>query len=160
MENVITIGRKHVPIEQIAYVEPFELAPDAEFKPEKPFKGRVVLLDRDTVLTEATPQEFADAHAFRMLAEDSVATNPAVSFRVESFETTEGFKPAKPYQTRLMWRDPTGKNQSKLLLTRPETVIAVALRGESSDASTERKQPRRPAQRRTARTRAAVRAEM
>lgn len=138
----------------------FELAPDADFKPEKPFKARVVLLDRDTVLTEATPQEFADAHGFRMLAEDSVATNPAVSFRVESFETTEGFNPAKPYQTRLMWRDPTGKNQSKLLLTRPETVIAVALRGESSEAAgTERKRPRRPAQRRGARLRAAARAD-
>jgi hypothetical protein len=160
MENVITIGRKHVPIEQIAYVEPFELAPDAEFRPEKPFKARVVLLDRDTVLTEATPQEFADAHGFRMLAEDSVATNPAVSFRVESFESTEGFNPAKPYQTRLMWRDPSGRNQSKLLLTRPETVIAVALRGESSEAGTERKRPRRPVQRRTARPRAAARAEM
>jgi hypothetical protein len=159
MENVITIGRRHVPIEQIAYVEPFEIAADSDFKPEKPFKARVVLLDRDTVLTEATPQEFADAHGFRMLAEDNVATNPAIPFRVESFEPTEGFAPAKPYQTRLMWRDPTGKNQSKLLLTRPEAVIAVALRGESSDAGGERKRPRRPAQRRAARPRGAARAE-
>jgi hypothetical protein len=160
MENVITIGRRHVPIEQIAYVEPFEPSANTDFQPEKPFKARVVLLDRDTVLTEATPQEFADAHGFRMLVEDTVATNPSVGFRVESFEPTEGFRPAKPYQTRLMWRDPTGKNHSKLLLTRPEAVIAVAVRGESSEAGTERKRSRRPAQRRTARPRAAVKAEM
>jgi hypothetical protein len=57
---------------------------------------------------------------FRMLAEDNVATNPAVTFRVESFEPTDGFKPAKPYQTRLLWRDPASKSQSKLLITRPE----------------------------------------
>src|SRR3984957_19220947 len=159
MENVITIGRRHVPIEQIAYVEPFETSANTDFKPEKPFKARVVLFDRETVLTEATPQEFADAHGFRVLAEDNVATNPAIAFHVESFEPTEGFKPTKPYQTRLMWRDPAGKNQSKLLLTRPEAVIAVALRGESSDTGGERKRPRRPAPRRTARPRAAARAE-
>jgi hypothetical protein len=159
MENVITIGRRHVPIEQIAYVEPFELSANTDFKPEKSFKARVVLLDRETVLTENTAREFADAHGFRMLAEDNVATNPAVAFRVESFEPTEGFRPEKPYQTRLMWRDPTGKSQSKLLLTQPETVIAVALRGESSEVGTERKRPRRPAQRRGARPRATVRAD-
>jgi hypothetical protein len=159
MENVITIGRRHVPIEQIAYVEPFEPSANSDFKPEKPFKARVVLLDRETVLTETTPQEFADAHGFRMLAEDNVATNPAVAFRVENFEPTDGFRPAKPYQTRLMWREPTGKSQSKLLLTQPETVIALALRGESLEAGVERKRPRRPAQRRTARPRAAARAE-
>src|ERR1700719_764228 len=101
MENVITIGRRHVPIEQTAYVEPFEPAANGDFQPEKPFKARVVLHDRDTVLTEATPQEFADAHGFRMLAEDNVATNASVAFRVESFEPTDGFRPEKPYQTRL-----------------------------------------------------------
>jgi hypothetical protein len=159
MENVIIIGRRHVPIEQIAYVEPFEPSANPDFQPEKPFKARVVLLDRETVLAEFTPQEFADAHGFRMLTEDNVATNPSVTFRVESFEATDGFTPAKPYQTRLMWRDPTGKNQSKLLLTGPEAVIAVALRGESLEASADRKRPRRPAQRRAARTRSAARAE-
>jgi hypothetical protein len=160
MENVITIGRRHVPIEQIAYVEPFEIAADSDFKPEKPFKARVVLLDRDIVLAEAAPHEFADPHGFRLLVEDNVATNPAVTFRVESFEPTEGFRPTKPYQMRLMWRDPAGKNQSKLLLTRPEAVIAVALRGESLEAdTTERKRPRRPPRRRAARPRWALRAE-
>jgi hypothetical protein len=156
MENVITIGRKHVPIEQIAYVEPFDPSANMDFKPEKPFKARVVLLDREATLAEAAPHEFADAHGFRLLAEDNVATNPAVGFRVESFEPTEEFKPTKPYQTRLMWRDPAGKNQSKLLLTKPEVVIAVALRGESESGPDRRERPRRPARSRAPRRRAAV----
>jgi len=153
MQNVITIGPKHVPIEQIAYVEPFDPAANPEFKPEKPFKARVVLLNRETVLTESTPQEFAEAQGFRMLPEDNVATNPAVTFRVESFEPTKDFNPTKPYQTRLKWRDADGNEKSRLLLAKPETVIAVARRSQSEPA-TDRKPSRRPAQRRTPRQRA------
>ena len=158
MQKVITIGNKHLPIEQIAYVEPFDPAANTEFKPEKPFKARVVLLNRETVLTESPPQEFAEAHGFRLLSEDNVATNPAVTFRVESFESTDGFKPAKPYLTRLKWRDPEGNDRYKLLLTKPETVIAVALRGES-EPGTDRKRPGQPAQRRTSRQRTNLRAD-
>jgi hypothetical protein len=55
--------------------------------------GRVVLLNRETVLTEATPQEFANANGFRLLPEDNVATNPAITFRVGSFAPTEDFNP-------------------------------------------------------------------
>ena len=158
MQNVITIGRRHVPIEQIAYVEPFDPATNPEFKPEKPFKARVVLLNRDIVLTESLPQEFAEAHGFRLLAEDNVATNPAVAFRVESFEPTNDFNPTKPYLTRLKWRDQDGNEKSRLLLTKPETVIAVALRGDS-EPGTARKSPRRTSPRRTPRHRAAARAD-
>jgi hypothetical protein len=156
MENVVTIGRRHVPVEQIAYVEPFEISANSDFKPEKPFKTRVVLVDREFVLAEATPREFAEAHGFRMLAEDNVATNPAVSFRVESFEATDDFRPTKPYQTRLMWRDPAGKNQSKLLLTKPNAVLAIALRGESDSSPDRKESPRRPARTRAPRRRAAA----
>jgi hypothetical protein len=59
MQNVITIGRELVPVEQIAYIEAFE--PNGQFKPDKPYKGRVVLLNRETVLTETAPQDFAEA---------------------------------------------------------------------------------------------------
>ena len=38
----------------------------------------------------------------------------------------------KPYQSRLKWRDQDGEEQSKLLLTKAETVIAVVLRGEAA----------------------------
>jgi hypothetical protein len=87
----------------------------------------------DSVLTEETPQAFAAANGFRMLQMDGVATNPAVRFRVESFVPAEGFAPRKEYVTRLLWRDLDGNDQSKLLLSDPETVLAVAVRG-STDA--------------------------
>src|SRR5271170_563086 len=105
-QNIIAIGRKRFPIEEIALVEPFEppAEPSPRFTSDKDFKARVVLIDRYNVLTEDT------------------------------FEASEGFTPRKPYQSRLKWRDQDGNEQSKLLLTRPETVIAVILRGEAAPA--------------------------
>jgi hypothetical protein len=66
-----------------------------------------------------TVEAFAEANKFRRLPDDNVATNPAVRFRVETFEPSEGFQPRKPYQSRLKWRDQDGNEQSKLLLTKP-----------------------------------------
>ncbi|GLR90895.1 hypothetical protein [Bradyrhizobium iriomotense] len=37
--KVITIGKKLVPVEQVAFVEPFDPAANPEFKPEKDYKG-------------------------------------------------------------------------------------------------------------------------
>jgi hypothetical protein len=91
-----------------------------------------VLIDRYNVLTEDTVEAFAEANKFRRLPDDNVATNPAVRFRVETFEPSEGFQPRKPYQSRLKWRDKDDNEQSKLLLTKPETVIAVVLRGQAA----------------------------
>src|SRR5258708_16204193 len=97
--KVITIGRRVVPTEQIALVEAFDPAGNPEFKPEKDFKARVVLLNRDTVLTEETPQAFAEKHDLRLLAEDSVAVNPPLPFPVAPFAPTPRFTPPKPYTT-------------------------------------------------------------
>lgn len=144
MENVITVGKRLLPVEQIALVEAFDPASNPDFKPEKEFKARVVLLSRDTVLTETTPQEFATAHGFRLLTEDNVAANPAIAFSVESFEATESFRPTKPYQTRLKWRDREGNEQSKLLLTKPEAVLALVLRQTDATASIPKKAVKRP----------------
>ena len=135
--------------------EPFEPPANGQFKPEKPYKGRVVLLNRETVLTETAPQEFAEAHGFRLLPEDNVATNPLITFRVASFVPTQDFNPAKPYQTRLTWRAPDGNSHSKLLLTKPETVIAIALRGETEPGDERKARPRGPAHPRTPRKRTA-----
>jgi hypothetical protein len=157
MQNIITVGRKHVPLEHIVLVEPFEPNANSDFRPDKDFKARLVLINRETLLIEAAPREFADAHGFPVLIEDNVATNPNITFRVESFEPTEDFKPTKPYLTRLKWRGQDGKEYSKLLVTKPEEVIAVALRGASS--AFERKPPRRAAQRRGSRPRAALRVD-
>jgi len=118
--NIVTIGKLLVPVEQIAFVETFDPASNPEFKPEKPFKGRVVLLNRDTVLTELAPQEFAEANGFHLFAEDNVAVNPLVAFRVETFTATETFKPSKAYLTRLKWFDPGRNERSRLLVTAPE----------------------------------------
>ena len=146
--QVITIGKRLVPAKQIAFVEAFDQASNPEFKPERDFKGRVVLLNRDTVLTEMTPQDFAATHDMRLLAEDNVAVGKAVAFRVETFTPTETFRPSKAYLTRIKWRDHDGNDQSKLLMTAPETVVTeLSLRRTESPA---RSKPaaRRPARRR------------
>jgi hypothetical protein len=93
------------------------------------------MVNRESVLTEEKPQAFAATNGFRMLQMDGVATNPAVHFRVESFAPAEGFTPGKAYATWLLWRDLDGNDQSKLLLSDPETVLAVAVRG-GADAYT------------------------
>jgi hypothetical protein len=161
MQNVVTIGKRLIPLEQIAFVEPFDPASNPDFKSDKPFKARVVLLNRDTVLTEIPSAEFAELHGFRMLSEDSIAVNPHVSFRVETFEPTESFKPEKPYATRLKWRDVDGSEHSKLLLSKPETAIAVVVRREAeprSDATPALRPIRSRPSRRGARRYEAVRA--
>lgn len=114
------------------------------------------MINRDSVLTEQTPQVFAEAHAFRVLEADQIATNPSVAFRVETFEPADGFTPSKAFSTRLLWRDRDGNDQSKLLIAAPETVLAVVVRGETDaqptsgsiasslpDESTVRRPPRR-----------------
>ena len=88
MENIVTVGRRLISLEQIDLVEPFDSAAQTDFKTEKPFKGRIILLNRKTVLTESLPQEFAEAHGFGMLPADGIAFNPAISFKVEKFEPT------------------------------------------------------------------------
>jgi hypothetical protein len=93
-QNIIAIGRKRIPIEEIALVEPFEppAEPAPRFTSDKEFKTRVVLIDRYSVLTEDSVEAFAEANKFRRLPDDNVATNPAVRFRVETFEPSEGFR--------------------------------------------------------------------
>jgi hypothetical protein len=146
MTDTITIGRKLIPLDHIAFIEPFEPSEHTRIRTEKDFKARVVLIDRESALTEETTSAFAEAHAFRMLEEDAVATNPAVHFRVESFAPGEGFQPRKPYRSRLLWRDYDGNQQSKLLLSPPEMVLRVAVRGEAAvepDAAEGRSAPLR-----------------
>jgi hypothetical protein len=144
MQDVITIGKRLIPLEQIAFAEPFDPASNPEFKPEKEFKARVVLLNRDTVLAEIAPQDFVEAHGFRVLAEDGIAVNPRIAFRVETFTPSESFNPQKAYVTRLKWRDPDGNEQSKLLLTKPEDVIRIVLRDGKEAEPARKGPPQRP----------------
>jgi hypothetical protein len=143
--KVITIGKRLVPAEQLAFVEPFDPSGNPEFKPEKDFKGRVVLLNREIVLTEQTPQEFALEHELHLFAEDNVAVNRAIRFKIETFEPTETFKPLRPYKTRLKWSDLAGDEQSKLLVTAPETVIAEILQAKTEPSTAAKRPARRQA---------------
>lgn len=124
MPHIITTGKRLVPVEDIALVEAFDARADSNIRSAKEFRARVVLVDRESLLIEQTQEAFATAHGFHWLAADQVALNPARRFRVESFAPAEGFTPTKPYATRVRWHD--GDNdQSKLLLTPPEDVVAL-----------------------------------
>ena len=151
--QIITIGKRLVPAEQIALVEPFDPASNPEFKPEKTYLARVVLLNRDTVLTETSPQAFAEANGFHLLADENIAINPSMAFSVETFTPTESFKPQKGYSTRIKWRDPDGNEQSKLLVMEPEAVVLELSRRGAKPAEETKPLPQRPARsRRRART--------
>jgi hypothetical protein len=155
--QVITIGKRLISAAQIAFVEVFDPSTNPEFKPERDFKGRIVLINRDTVLTEMTPGDFAETHNLRLLGEDNIAVNIDIAFRVETFSPTENFQPTKPYQTRLKWRDLDGNEQSKLLVAGPETVIADLSRRGSDSSPRAKGTPRRSARtRRTSRKSEAV----
>lgn len=143
MSNFVIVGRRVIPPEHIALVEPYDPAANPRFQTTRDFKGRVVMVNRDSILIEETPQTFAEANGFRMLSADRVATNPAIHFRVESFLPADGFRPSKPYASRILWRDLDGNDQSKLLLSEPETVAAVVIRGEADTAGSPATRPRR-----------------
>lgn len=64
--TVLTIGRKLVPLAQVALVELFDPSANPAFRPEKEYKSRLVLLSRDIVLTEQTVDEFATEHIPRV----------------------------------------------------------------------------------------------
>lgn len=131
--KTVTVGKKLIPLDHIALVEPFERPAHGRMRSDRAFQSRLLLVDRDSVLTEQDAAAFAEAHGFRMLKE-RVAVNPAVHFSVESFEPAEGFTPQKPYRLRLSWRDLDGNTQSKLLLAAPDTVLSIAVRGQNAQA--------------------------
>ncbi|MEA2879473.1 MAG: hypothetical protein QOF14_4669 [Hyphomicrobiales bacterium] len=97
----VTIGKRIVPVEHIALIEPFDPSTQTRMQSERPFQTRIVMIDRDSILTKEALATFAERYSFRMLNEDDIATNPAVHFSVEAFEASEGFTPTKPYRARL-----------------------------------------------------------
>jgi hypothetical protein len=59
MQKIVTIGRRLVPLDHIA-VEPFVRDETSDFKPEKAFQARIVVLDRDSgVSSSGRPQRAA-----------------------------------------------------------------------------------------------------
>jgi hypothetical protein len=91
-----------------------------------------------------------------MLAADCVATNPAIHFGVEEFQPAANFTPSKDFLTRLSWYDLDGNLHSKLLLTEPETALAVVVRGDATESKKVEPatQPKRPGRKRTRTNRA------
>jgi len=124
MATSVTVGRRLIPRNHVAFVEPY-IPGNSRVQSSRDFQGRVMLVNRDSVLIEESPRVFAQTHGFRMLDDDNLALNPAVQFSVETFVPAEDFKPEKAYASRLRWRDLDGNDQSKLLLSLPETVLEV-----------------------------------
>lgn len=124
MSNVITVGKRFIPREQIALVEPFEVNPNSTFQTSRTYEGRLVLVSSESMLIEETVEAF-EAHQFQLLAADRVALNPQVRFQVESFTPGKDFNPTKPFVTRLLWRDLDGNVRSKLLVSEPQAVLAI-----------------------------------
>jgi hypothetical protein len=143
MNVTVTIGNRLVPLEHIVAVEPFDPETRLPIATTRSFQGRVVLLDRESFLTEDPIDALALKHGFSLLREDRMYVNAVdVRFDVETFVPTQGFEPTKPFKSRLIWRDRNGEKQSKLLLSEPQTVLAIAVRGES-DPSSEQALPRK-----------------
>jgi hypothetical protein len=155
MSEIITIGTRLIPKKQIAFIEAFDPASaNPRFNSSKEFHGRLVLLNRDSALTEATVEAFAEEHGFRLLEADKLAANPGVDFAVERFEPSEKIQTNKPYATRLRWRDPySSEDQSKLLLTDPEKVAELLFGLNASPAP-------KPAERKTRRRANTAKAEV
>ncbi len=125
MATFVTIGRRLLAPEHLAFVEPYEASANPRVQTSRQFLSRVVLINRDSILIEEPAAAFAEANGFLRLPHDSVAINPLVFFQVEQFEAREGFVPERAYASRLLWRDRDGNQQSKLLMTEAETVFAV-----------------------------------
>src|SRR5260370_41637480 len=95
MSKNIQIGKRIVPVEHIAVVEPFDPETQKNMRSHRPFKSRIVLLNRDSILSESEALVLAKEHGFRVLSKDGVATNPTVHFSVERFEPSPDFQPSK-----------------------------------------------------------------
>ena len=134
MENVVRVSKHLLPIERIALFEPFVASAGEPLNTKKEFKTRIVLRDRISVLSEQAPDALAKEHGFRWIEADGIGVNPAIAFRVELFAPTETFKPSKEFKSRIAWNDEEGNTQSKLMLTAPEPLLALVVRGQSGDA--------------------------
>jgi hypothetical protein len=156
MSTFVIVGKRLIPREHIALVEPFEPSSNPRFNTTRPFLSRVVMVNRDSILIEESVSAFAEANGFRLLSADRVATNPAVHFRVETFLPAEGFRPARAYASRLLWRDLDSNDQSKLLLSYPETVLAVVVQGQKVDLPAASEKTTRPPRRKGRTTEAAT----
>ncbi len=152
MLATLTVGKRLIPLEQIALLEPFDPSSQSSIKSERAFQSRIVLLNRDSILSEESLDALTSQCGFRAVKEESISFNPSVLYSVEAFEAAGDFKPTKPYRTRLLWRDQTGFAQSKLLLIAPEEAIASIVRGGGPEAKDKPLKPKMTARKSRARS--------
>jgi hypothetical protein len=55
------IGKPLVPAEQVAFIEPYDPTANPRFQTAREYQARVVMVDRDSILTEQTIEDFATA---------------------------------------------------------------------------------------------------
>lgn len=101
MSEIVTVGRRLIPLDHIALVEPFDPS-QSRIQTSKEFKARVVMIARESILAEDAPATFAEAHGLRMLPDEGIAVSRRVHFGVEHFEPAEGFSPPKASQVRAL----------------------------------------------------------
>ncbi len=77
--TILSIGKRLVPLEHIVLVEPFDPSTQTRMQSDKPFQTRVVLLDRENLLSEQALATFVDKHGFRRVSEDGVTTPTSTS---------------------------------------------------------------------------------
>jgi hypothetical protein len=135
MTTTVELGKRIVPLSHVMLIEPFDPAAHPGMRTDKSFKARVTLIDRQSVLIEETPESFIEKHGFRLLVDDQIGINASVNFSIERFEPTPGFEPKRDYRTRLQWRDREGEIQSKLLVSPPEVVLAIAVTGDAEPSA-------------------------
>ena len=52
MDKVITIGKRLLPVEHIAFVEPYDPATNPKLQTSRAYQARIVLINRDRRLTK------------------------------------------------------------------------------------------------------------
>ena len=125
MANFLIVGRRQIPSGNVALVEPYMHPDHSIVRPMVRVCGRVILINRDSIVVGEHPISFSREHGFCWLQIDRVGLNPVVTFRVEDFLPQDGFVPSRAFASRIVWRDRDGNEQSKLLLSEPDTVLEV-----------------------------------
>lgn len=103
-----------------------------------------MLINGDSIFTEATVEEFVQEHGFNYLTADGIALNGVrVFFAVEGVDAPDA-GPPQAFHARLTWRAPDGTEVIRLLHTPPALVAAMMTGPNSSDRGRMFK-PSRPA---------------
>ena len=59
MTSMFQIGKRLVAAEQVALVEPYDPTANPRFQTAREFQARIVMVDRNSILTEQNVEDFA-----------------------------------------------------------------------------------------------------